>query len=339
MSIRIGLPSYSTQRKAEIISYLRHNEIPIKYQYYGIGAKRWDRLARNPRYISHSELGLLIEKSHVLLAPLQEQIQRSLSIPINIIDIGCGNGEAGAVIISYLLDRFPEARLRYIPLDISGNMLKIASSTIERYFNTVGKPKRVIISPIRTDFEEGNISKHIWRHIRRHSDINIYLFLGNTLGNYDKKEEQIRVLSSISRAMEYEDWLLLGLELQIERIPKTLIDTYSDPIVIDFLSTALQPFRIIPDRGQARGHGFIEAKMINQKDIEVRFNFTRPSPRIPDNDKSRIFNPGEHITLAISKRFDIKELRQTILGRAHLFAYKKFITNDIGSAIFLCRLD
>jgi hypothetical protein len=139
--------------------------------------------------------------------------------------------------------------------------------------------------------------------------------------------------------MNYEDWLLLGVELQIERIPKMLIDIYSEPVVIDFLSTALQPFRIIPDREKTRGHGSIEAKIINEKDIEVRFNFRRPSPPIPDNGKSFIFNPGEHITLAISKRFDIEELKQTILPRAHLFAYKNSITNAIGSTILLCRLN
>jgi uncharacterized SAM-dependent methyltransferase len=337
VSNEIQQTRYSTQRKAEIAYYLRHNEIPIKYQYYGLGAKRYDRLARNPRYISKSELGLLIEKAHILLAPLQKQTQFNLSVPINIIDIGCGNGEAGASIISHLLKKFPKAHLRYIPLDISGNMLKIASSTILRHFNIAGEPNKVDISPVTIDFEEGNISKRVWRYIKGYSTINIYLFLGNTLGNYEKKDEQIRILSSISRSMKHEDWLLLGVELQIERIPKMLIDMYSDPMVINFLSTALQPFSIIPDREDARGHGSIEAEIINRKDIEVRFNFTRPSPPIPDNDNCFIFNPGDHITLAISKRFDIKELKQIILSRAHLFAYKNFISNAIGSAIFLCR--
>jgi len=318
------------RRRAELIYYLRQRNIPIKYQYLGIGARRFDRLSRSPRYIAQSELGLLKEQTGELLTEVKQSVLRSPPKAINIIDIGCGNGEKAAVLIRWALDVFPDISVRYVALDISAGMRKIAKQTVTDKFNR--KASRVEVISKTIDFEEENLLRPLWRFRQDEQALNLFLFLGNTLGNV---RDPRGLLVKIAMAMRARDWLLLGLELGISHVSRALLEVYSDPLHVEFLSTALRPFNIKPEAGKGRGHGLIRPEINSDENIEIRFKFTHPSPAIRANGEELRFNVGEYIVLAESRRFQTPELC-SLLSKSRLTVARK-AQKESGSAVYLCR--
>ncbi len=324
----------------QILSHLRrYHEIPIKYQYLGIGAKRYDDLCKDPNYTSNSELGLLLGNSDLLLKPIIKKTLSPKLKNINVIDIGCGNGEAGAIILSKLINNSCNVHLRYIALDISNKMRSIAQNTIDSRFNLNQEHKKIEIFSKSIDFEHNEIFDQIWKFVRSKNSLNIFLFLGNTLGNYKKIDDQINILKNISGSMRKTDYFIIGVELAIKRLPTVLVEMYSNPLVIEFLSTALELVHIIPDIGSTKGYGSIEARTVNNKDVDIRFKFSQLCI-IPGSFKGEDirFRIGDKIRLANSIRFHLPELKQIILSAAHLKVFGKEITNSSGSALLLCCL-
>jgi uncharacterized SAM-dependent methyltransferase len=328
-----------TKRKIQILSHLRHGNIPIKFQYDGIGATRYDNLCRDPIYISNSELGLLRDNSDSLLQTIKNKILTSQSTDINVIDVGCGNGEAGAIVLSNFITDSSSIRLRYAALDISGRMMSIAKKTIDTRFNSNKEHKVVELFSRSIDFEHDEIFNQIWRFSRIKNSINIFLFLGNTLGNYSRLDDQIRILLNMSRAMRPTDFLIVGVELFIKRLPNSLVEMYSNPLVIDFLSTVLRLFHVEPDRGEHKGYGKIEPKLVHDKDVDIKFRFTDACTIYGSvEDEDILFHIGDKIRLADSTRFHLEEVKQIILPAADLNVCEKEITDITGSALLLCCL-
>ena len=52
--------------------------------------------------------------------------------PINIVDLGCGDGEKAAVIVKEIRKIKPNLKLRYCPIDISGYMVEKAIETFSK---------------------------------------------------------------------------------------------------------------------------------------------------------------------------------------------------------------
>lgn len=326
-------------RQITIFSHLRHKELPIKFQYDGIGATRYDNLCRDPGYISSSELGLLGDKFNLLLQTIKNKTRFSQFPDVNIIDIGCGNGESGAIILSSLINHLPSIRFRYVALDISWRMRNIAKKTIDTRFNSNKEYKTVDIFTNSIDFERDRILNHVWAYRQIKTSINIYLFLGNTLGNYREIDDQRKILLNISQAMRKTDFLILGVELASKYLPHSLVEMYSNPLVIDFLSSALKPFGIIPDRGEQKGQGKIVPRIVHHKDIEINFKFSESYiVRGSVASEDTLFSVGDKIRLANSTRFFLPLINGILLPKAHLKLCMKEITGITGSAVLLCCL-
>jgi uncharacterized SAM-dependent methyltransferase len=337
MKIR-SVKELSAKRRAEILFELEQDppSIPIKFQYFGKGAAKYDRLSRSSRYIAQSEL-LLLKNEGLKLVDRVIKSQPSYQIEgINLIDVGCGNGQKGASIISLIRECNTIFKINYVALDISASMRRIASSTVKRQATARGDD--ILIDPKEIDFEAGSILDTIWELREDERSTNLFLFLGNTLGNFEKWDERRGILKNLAKGMRSTDWLMLGTEMILTSIPNELIETYSDPLVIDFLSTALGLFRIYPKGLRKRGHGRIIPEINKNKDIEINFKFDRASPKITTDDEPIRFIPGtsnDLIRLAYSKRFSHEELMDLLL-KASLKCVDE-IGNPTGQRIFLCR--
>jgi uncharacterized SAM-dependent methyltransferase len=323
----------SARRREEILYYLRNKNIPIKYEYIGKGAKRFDRLTRSARYISQSELGLLQERSNSIMEPIGRVLAETPSMPITIIDVGCGNGEKAVVILDWIFDRFPGSRIRYVPLDISSEMIGIARDTVSHAFNSDAGGRLETSSRV-VDFEEENLLERIWPFRRVDEGINLFLFLGNTLGNL-RKSGQERVLSNIARAMGSNDWLLLGVEVKLSQVSRALLQVYKDDLVIDFLSTALESLGIKPRRRGLEGHGVIVPEITRDKNVEIRFKFTGPQIVVQNGTKLS-FRTDDYVTLARSERFEQKHVNSLIRNAGLVVDAQQ--RTDSGSVVILAHV-
>jgi uncharacterized SAM-dependent methyltransferase len=233
--------------------------------------------------------------------------------PINIIDIGCGDGKKAVLFIGNLRDKL---RIRYCPIDISNYMIAKALTRIRQLkVNEVVKFQWNV-----SDFENlENVTP-----LLRNSDFkrNLLLLLGNTLGNFEINE----LLYTLHASMIDDDFLLIGNGLD-NRQPDDIVNSYNTKEVNNFL------VKIITQIG------------LEEKDVEfgVRFRNSRiecyytllTDKKITFQDKTVYFNKWDQIIVALSYKYS-KENFKKFLG--FYFDDVKLHTSQDGSyALALCR--
>ncbi len=142
---------------------------------------------------------------------------------LNIIDVGCGNGEPVAPILDVLVKQ--DIQLRYVPIDISQDMLDIAEEFVKKNY------EKLQTKSVELDFEMGNFSDLMFE-LKKDGYSNLLLFLGSTLGNHSDRQ---RVLTNFRDSMSSDDFLILGVELtNFSKINK-IIPHYKGKLAEDFL--------------------------------------------------------------------------------------------------------
>ncbi len=188
------------KQQYELIASIKgRGEIPLKFAYLGEGAKNWDAIAKQR---SDKTKGINSVEAELLRKKIKNFIS---SFPnckkINIIDVGCGNGEPVVPILDILAEQ--DIQLRYVPIDISSDMLSMAEKFVKNNY------KNIQTKPIELDFEMGNFSD-IMFELKESGYSNLLLFLGSTLGNHSDRQ---RVLTNFRDSMSSEDFFILGVEL------------------------------------------------------------------------------------------------------------------------------
>lgn len=188
------------KQQYELITSLSgRGEIPLKFAYLGEGVKNWDVIAKHrsdaTKGINSVEGDLLRKKIQSFLSSFADQKK------LNIIDIGCGNGEPVAPILDELTKQ--GMKLRYVPIDISQKMLDLAEQFVSNRYPGIET------KGIALDFERGNFSDVMFE-LKKDGYANLLLFLGSTLGNHS---DQQRVLTNFRDSMSANDYLIIGVEL------------------------------------------------------------------------------------------------------------------------------
>src|SRR6185437_573857 len=140
----------SKRQEAELVTAIQgRGEIPLKFAYLGEGATHWDSIARERSGttggINSAEAILLQKRLDDFLSTI------NLAQGVNIIDIGCGNGEP----ILPVLEKLQSSGIMftYVPMDISKEMLDLAYQTVSKKIPTI------TIKPVVIDFELGQFSE------------------------------------------------------------------------------------------------------------------------------------------------------------------------------------
>ncbi|MDE2019539.1 MAG: L-histidine N(alpha)-methyltransferase [Patescibacteria group bacterium] len=259
----------SKRQEAELVTAIQGRaEIPLKFAYLGEGAYNWDRIARQRsegKGINSAETALLKKKVGDFLAAVDTQKG------INIIDIGCGNGRP----VLPILERLKEKNIHftYVPLDISNEMIELASGTIKKRFPGTK------CKPVQMDFELGQFSD-ITYDLKDSGGTNLMLFLGSTLGNHSDLN---RVLTNFRDSMTSRDFLIIGVELTNLAKVSSIVPHYTNTVVKKLLLE-------IPRELGISGSAYTYEALWNEKysQIECRIIFKKPV---------KVKIAGEHFTL------------------------------------------
>jgi SAM-dependent methyltransferase len=192
---------YSQAQIHDVITNLEvRREIPRQYNYFDGGASSWDEyIQRIDRENAPSNLTMtreLLAKNESYVDGLIEQYRR-----VNIIDIGPGNALPVRILLANLIE---ESRLgRYIAIDISPEMLRIAKKNIERWFG-----ERVTFEGYELDINRerfANILVEDHTQTPSKPTCNLILFLGGTIQNFRKRDVPLQVIND---SMGPNDFLL-----------------------------------------------------------------------------------------------------------------------------------
>jgi len=244
---------------------------------------------------------------------VKEIIQKCGNEPVNIIDLGCGDGKKALLFIKHLIGKI---KFRYCPIDISSYMVQKALETIRN----LGVEDVVEFKWNISDFENlENISSLLRQGEFRK---NFVLLLGNTLGNFEINE----LLYEIRSAMKEGDVLLIGNGLNAQH-PEDILRSYNNLEVDNFLCKI--PLQLgLPKDGVKLGARF--------RNSRVELYYALLSEReIVFQGKRITFNRGDQIVVAVSYKYEKNDFMAFM--KMYFDDVKMFVTADSSYALVLCK--
>jgi uncharacterized SAM-dependent methyltransferase len=244
---------------------------------------------------------------------IDEIIKKLGNKPINIIDLGCGDGKKAVIFIEHLKGKL---KLRYCPIDISDYMVEKALDKIKK----INAGEVVEFQWNISDFENlENIAQLLRRGNFKN---NLFLLLGNTLGNFEINELMYEIRSS----MKEGDYLLIGNGLD-NRNTEDILKSYNNLEVDNFLVQILTQI------------GF------NKKDLsmEVRFANGRVElyyvincdKTISFQSKRLNFNKGDRILVSVSYKYDKNDFKGFM--KMYFDDVRVFVSDNDSYSLVLCR--
>ncbi len=256
----------------------------------------------------------VIEKEISLINEnIEEIINKTGEDPLNIIDLGCGDGKKAVLFIEQLKGK---VKMRYCPIDISGYMVEKALDKIKK----LDAGEVVEFQWNISDFE--NI-ENITSLLRQGEyKKNLILLLGNTLGNFEINE----LLYEIRSAMKEGDALLIGNGLFNGDV-SSLLKSYNNERVNNFL-------KHIPEQlGLREGDYKFGARFRNSR-VEIYYEIEK-SRKIEFQGKKVYFDKGDQIIVSVSYHYDREDF-MTFLNMHFDDAMVKF-SEDKSYALALCK--
>lgn len=248
---------------------------------------------------------------------IQENIKDVLEIiggkAMNIVDLGCGDGKKALLFLKNLQGK---VTIRYCPIDISGYMVQKALEG----FKQTNLGEAVEFKWNISDFENIENIAHLLR-IGEFKQ-NLYLLLGNTLGNFEINE----LLYEVRSGMKEGDYLIIGNGLSTKD-NEALLESYTNDYVDSFLSHI--PLQLGLDKSEISfGTRFknsrIELFYALNKDKMVKFQ-----------DKEVLFNKGDRIIVSVSYHYK----KEDFIGFLKMYFndVKFYISKDGTCALALCK--
>jgi len=181
-------------------------ELPSKYLYDEVGSALFDVICLLPEYgLSRAGMRLLQRDAH--------EIVSLLPTPVLVAELGSGSGQKTRLLLQALSKR---QRVNYYPIDISG-------SALSRCRQEIGQMDQVSIVGFESAYLEG-LQEVAAR--RREGERILVLFLGSTIGNFDRPAGD-QFLREVRRILSEGDALLLATDL--EKPIAQLLLAYDDP--------------------------------------------------------------------------------------------------------------
>lgn len=178
-----------------------------KYFYDELGSKLFESICLLPEYY-------LTRAETEILTTHGDEIARSLTAPVRLVELGSGSSQKTRLLIEALLANQNE--LSYQPIDISETALSESARSLENDY------PRLRVTPVAGDY-----TKSLSLPQRAENERVLVLFLGSNIGNYNKVE-RLALLRTLRGALSEGDGLLIGADLK--KSESELIAAYDDPV-------------------------------------------------------------------------------------------------------------
>ncbi|MCP4806361.1 MAG: L-histidine N(alpha)-methyltransferase [Proteobacteria bacterium] len=184
----------------------RPKRLPSSLFYDDEGSRLFQAITKTPDYYPpRAELEIFESRGPELLASVAGS-------PVNVVDLGAGDGHKTAVLLDQLLQE--GSPVRYVPIDISGGALATVTSSMAERFPGLE------IEGLQSEYFNG------LRWLGEQSDRrSMVLFLGSNIGNFDKARAR-GFLRQLWMALNDGDLALIGFDLKKDI--EQLLAAYND---------------------------------------------------------------------------------------------------------------
>ena len=244
---------------------------------------------------------------------ISEIIKKLGKAPINIIDLGCGDGKKAVIFIEHLKGK---VKLRYCPIDISNYMVEKALDRLKK----VNAGEVVEFQWNISDFENlENISNLLRRgDYKKH----LFLLLGNTLGNFEINELMYEIRSS----MKDGDYLLIGNGLNNLKI-EDILKSYDNPLVDSFL------IKILTQIGFQKEDVKLNVRFANSR-VELYYIILK-NKVLTFQDKTLNFSKGDQILVSVSYKYDKSDFHGFL--KMYFDDVRTYVSSEGSYVLALCK--
>lgn len=250
---------------------------------------------------------LLISNIKLILKEIEKK-------SINVVDLGCGDGKKAFMLIKALQGK---VKVRYCPIDISGYMVQKAKET----FSKLNIDEIIEFQYNISDFE--NLENITPLLIKGKFNRNLFLLLGNTLGNFEIND----LLYEIRSAMKDSDLLIIDTAVADDKIQEKTELQAKNKMVREFLKYI--PLQL----------GLIEEDVeysARFKNSRIEFFFTIKNDRLVEFQKKNIqFNTGDQIIVAIAYKHDLENLKSYF--NMYFDEVNVVLSKDKAQSFFICK--
>ncbi|WP_348918727.1 L-histidine N(alpha)-methyltransferase [Adonisia turfae] len=262
--------------------------LPPKYFYDHLGSELFEKICTLPEYYpTRTESAIFHRYAHAIT---------QLTGPCELVELGSGSATKTRI----LLDAYRAANLplRYIPVDVSGSMLKDSSDQLLydypelRIHGMIGT-----YEPALNALPAANLATRM------------VMFIGSTLGNLSPNDCE-QFLQLVSGALEPGQFFLLGLDLQKDI--GTVEAAYNDAQGI----TAMFNLNMLQHlnhryRGDFCLDNFYHQAMYNSQKHQIEMYLVSKQEQtvtLQDLDLTVKFAEGERLLSEISRKFDVVQM-------------------------------
>ena len=264
-------------------------ELPSSYLYDEIGAALFEAITLLPEYgLTRADARLLELHS--------AEVANKLPVSLVVGELGSGSGRKTRWILEALAAR---RSLHYYPIDIS-------RSALVKCRGELGRIRGVTMQEVEQSYLEG-LSSVVAR--RKRGQAVLVLFLGSTIGNFDREEAQ-KFVQKVRDRLTPGDALLLGTDL-VKPVDQLLM-AYNDPIGV----TAAFNLNVLARINRELGGEFMISDFEHQalynrgkQRIEMYLRSkSRQQIRIRDAALTVVLEAGETIWTESSHKFRVEDV-------------------------------
>jgi len=237
--------------------------------------------------------------------------------PVNIVDLGCGDGKKAAELFKEIKKKKPSLKLRYCPIDISGYMVGKAIDT----FSRLDVDEIIEFQYNISDFENLENVTPLLR--KGQYKKNLILLLGNTLGNFEVND----LLYSIRSSMAKGDVFLVDTAVNDNRQEERARAYGKNKRVNDWLIDIPLQLGLLKDEVE------LGVRFRNSR-IEVFYTIINDK-KVTFQDKAVYFNKGDQIIVVVAYKHDKDDLRTYL--NMHFDSVSVRVSKDNAKALAICE--
>ncbi len=182
-------------------------ELSSKYFYDQKGDKLFQQImALEEYYLTRTEYSILKDNKDSILKAFREGVSK-----FNLIEFGAGDGYKTKVLLRHFVKE--RADFTYMPIDISGNVLKILETALHEELPDLQ------VKGLQNEYFKALDQLH------DSPDRNVVLFLGSNIGNFTG-DEAVQFLTHLNDSLKPGDLLFIGFDLKKD--PNVILDAYND---------------------------------------------------------------------------------------------------------------
>jgi dimethylhistidine N-methyltransferase len=307
--------------------------LPPHYFYDSKGSQLFEEICQLPEYYPTRTEAQILQQYAQEIARITEVCE--------LIELGSGSSTKTRLLLdAYSSFNYP---LRYIPIDISGSILKESAYNLLKDY-----PQLHIYGKVGT-YEQALTQHHDWKAIENlgipHGQLQpgyfpqkMVVFLGSTIGNFNSQECD-RFLDIVKSALSIGDYFLLGIDLQ--KPPEILEAAYNDSqgITAAFNLNMLQHLNWRFE-GNFDLNLFTHRAIYNHSAAQIEMYLISNqshSVYLKNLDLTVKFPEGETILTEISRKFNLQQMK-TYLTSKKLKAIASYTDPNQWFALILCQV-